>query len=271
MIRRAVIMMMCVGMFMGVNADDDDEDELEAIKIDSAAQIPEEQRLGGSGVVEIGLINLNLEPIKKIVKEDLDKGGFNFDNNTFSTIGVIGYAGQRRNGIRIGCGGWVGYNSIYSDKWTSHADSAALENGSDSLVDSIIQLHLAFAHMGLVVEKSFAVAKNVNIYAGGLIGGGALLAIEDRKLGGTAFSTVDTGHAEKDHDEDADDIRAALAPVWALDIHGGITYSVTKWLHLGIDGTALMYYSSSGFQPKYGSFWTFNPGVKLRFIFGTSV
>ena len=267
MIKRTTILLLSTGLILNAFCGNDTKDSLD---LQPTVQVPNEQKIGGSGVIEIGLTNLDLDPIKKITKEDLDKGGFNFDQNTFLTLGFIGYAGQRRNGMRFGLGGWAGYNSLYSDKWSSKASDSAIFYGSDTTVDSIIQLHLIFANAGLVVERSINLTKNFNIYAGGMFGGGALLAIEDRKLASGAFIKPNNNSDWQSDTVDTEN-RIAWAPVWAFDIHGGFAYSFTNWMHLGIDGSTLFNYSSRGFQSKYGSFWTVNPGIKLRLIFGTSV
>jgi|GEM_PF-1443144 len=274
MFKKLAVLLLGTGMiFSSVYCDDDEDDidEDDTIKIEQEVEIPYDQRLGGSGVFELGLTRINLHAVEKIVTDEIDKGGFDFHENVFTTLGVIGYAGQRRNGMRIGCGLWGGYNSLFSDKWTTRASQNAILNGRDTLIDSIIKLHLIFGHAGLVVEKSFKVGNNLNLYAGGMLGGGILMAIEDRRLGSGAFYNSDNDNYD-DWDSDTVEIdnRVALAPVWAFDIRAGFTYSFTKWLHVGLDGSSLFYYSQSGFQSKFGSFWSVNPGVKLRFVFGTS-
>lgn len=274
MFKCAFFLLLGTGLLFNSFCDDDETENNNDPQIQSAieseVEVPYEQSIGGSGVFEIGLTRLDLDPIKKIVKGDLDKGGFDFDENTFATVGLIGYAGQKRNGMRIGLGAWAGYNSLYSDEWSVRAGDSLIRLGSDTIVDSIIQLHLIFAHGGLVVERSFKVFENFNLYAGGMIGGGAMVAIEDRKLANGAFNKPDD---DTDWESDSCNYenRVAWAPLWALDIHGGFTFSLTRWFHLGLDGSTLFYYSSGGFQSKYGNFWTVNPGIKIRFVFGTSV
>lgn len=276
MFKTALFLLLSAGlMFNAFSHDHDheykwDDDRKIPSAVESEVEVPYDQSIGGSGVFEIGLTRLDLDPIKKIVKGDLDKGGFDFDENTFATVGLIGYTGQKRNGMRIGLGAWAGYNSLYSDEWTVRANDSLIRLGSDTLVDSIIQLHLIFAHAGLVVERSFKVLENLNLYAGGMIGGGAMVAIEDRKLANGAFNKVNNNSNWESDTCDYEN-RVAWAPLWAFDIHGGFTYSLTKWFHLGLDGSTLFYYSSGGFQSKYGNFWTVNPGIKIRFVFGTSV
>ncbi|NLG19140.1 MAG: hypothetical protein GX556_17590 [Fibrobacter sp.] len=242
-------------------------------------ELPEEKKTGGAGCFEIGFTSLDLEPLEKVVKKDLDKGGFDFDRNIFFTIGGQGYFGPHRNGIRLGWGGWGGYNSKFSAIWSGRADSAYIDRAGDTLVDSVIQLHTLFAHTGLILERSFSLTKNLNVFAGGMIGGGIMAAIADRRSSKGAFREIDNDY---DYDDDDDDslkfegeflsgTSAALAPLFAFDLHGGLTYSVTNWMHLGIDASAVCYYSNTGFGYKYGNFMTVNPGVRVRVIFGNVV
>ena len=274
MIKSAAIILLGTGLMLsnGYCDKDDDDDEREEIKVVEDT-VPYDQRLGGSGIIEFGLTKFDLSPVKDIVKKELDRGGFDFDENVFPTLGIIGYVGPRRDGLRVGFGGWAGYKSLYSDTWTSRTSDSAIANGNDSLVDSTIQLHIVFAHCGLVMEKSFKVLDKLNLYAGGMLGGGGIVAIEDRQRGGGAFNSSSSSGNVDEWDTDSVDIgdnRIAIAPAWVFDLRAGATYTVTKWLHIGLDGSTFFYYSSSGFQSKYGSFWTVNPGVKLRFVFGTS-
>ena len=89
-IKRTAALLLGAGLLIGGFCDEDKEQ----LKIDAEVEVPYDQRIGGSGAIEIGLTNLDLEPIKKIVKGDLNQGGFDFNENTFSTVGLIGYAGQ---------------------------------------------------------------------------------------------------------------------------------------------------------------------------------
>lgn len=254
-----------------VNINADTIKKVDSIKIEQKAEIPDDEKIGGSGVFEFGLTRLNLDAVEKIVKDEIKNGNFDFDENIFTTIGFTGYAGQRKNGMRIGFGVWGGYNALLSDKWTTRATPAEISRGSDTLIDSVIKLHIMFAHAGLIVEKSFKVTNNLNLYAGGMLGGGLLMAVEDRRSGSGAFSKTDENYDEWDSDTvDNCDDRVAVAPLYAFDIRAGFTYSISRWFHIGLDGSSLFYYSQSGFQSKFGSFWSANPGVKLRFVFGTS-
>lgn len=230
-----------------------------------------DQKIGGAGGIEFGFLNLNMDPIEKITKKSFDVGGFDFNKNTFFTVNAVGYAGPKRNGVRIGVSGMLGYNSYMSDEWTTSVKGT--DGLNENTIDSVIQLHVVVGHIGFLAERSFRVSKNFNFYAGSMLGGGCMVAIADRRESNDAFKSIDHNY---DYDNDSldtntDRTSAAWAPLWAFDVHGGATYSLTNWMHVGIDGTLLVYYSSSGFDMKYGSFWNVNPGVRVRLIFGTSV
>ncbi len=270
----ALLMIGVTGLFFSAYCDDDETDEeQEDIEI-TTDTVPYDMRTGGSGVFEIGLMKFNLEPVEKVVKSTIDIGGFDFDEDVLTTIGFMGYAGQRRNGMRLGLGAWGGYGGFYGDTWATRSSPADIVRGRDSLIDSTIKMHVLFGHIGLVTEKSFKIEK-LNLYVGGMIGGGGILVIEERKEGNGAFhSSSNDNYSDTswwdDSESDETDDRYIGAAAWAFDIRGGFTYSFTKWLHAGIDGSTLFYYSSRGFNSRYGGFWTANPSVRLRLAFGSS-
>jgi hypothetical protein len=275
MIKKIALLMVGVtALFFSAYCDNDDEtdEEQEDIEI-TTDTVPYDMCTGGSGVFEIGLLKLNLEPVEKVVKSTIDKGGFDFDEDVLTTIGFMGYAGQRRNGMRLGIGAWGGYGGFYGDTWTTRSSPADIARGKDSIIDSTIQLHVMFGHIGLVTEKSFKINK-LNLYFGGMIGGGGIVVVEERKEGTGAFYSSSSDDADTSWWDDSEstetDDRYLAAPAWAFDIRGGFTYSFTKWLHAGIDGSSLFYYSSRGFNSRYGGFWTANPSVRLRLVFGSS-
>ncbi|NLD92127.1 MAG: hypothetical protein GX639_05600 [Fibrobacter sp.] len=268
----ALLMVGVTALFFSAYCDDDD-DEQEEIEI-TTDTVPYDMRTGGSGVFEIGLTKFNLEPVEKVVKSTIDIGGFDFDEDVLTTIGFMGYAGQRRNGMRLGFGAWGGYGGFYGDTWTVRSSPVDIARGRDSLIDSTIKMHVLFGHTGLVTEKSFKIDK-LNLYVGGMIGVGGIIVVEERMKGNGAFYSAsddydsDTSWWDDSESNETDD-RYLGAAAWVFDIRGGFTHSFTKWLHAGIDGSALFYYSSRGFNSRYGGFWTANPSVRLRLVFGSS-
>lgn len=238
-------------------------------------KVDDPDRITGSGYFELGAVHMDLDPVKKIVRE-FDGRKFDLDNNTFVSFGLAGYAGQKRNGFRAGMGLWGGYKPAFSDEWRSGTDSISAQLYGRTYLDSVIKLHIGFLHSGFMVEKSFLLRPNVSIYAGSMIGGGVLMALAEFMPADNAFRDIndhefdDDDYLEKDEDEE-DNLKLALATYWAFRINGGATYSFTKWMHVGMDFSALIQYSSSGFGNRSGNFCAVNPGVRLRVIFGTSV
>lgn len=242
-------------------------------------KVDDPERISGSGYVELGAVHLDLDPIKKIVKE-FDGSKFDLHNNTFVSFGTAGYVGQKRNGFRAGMGIWGGYKTEFSSEWRSPADSVSAQLYGKAYLDSVIELHIGFSHAGFMVEKSFLLNPNVNVYVGSMIGGGVLMALAEFKQADNVFRDIDDDYFDDDDDDypmdvirkDKEDrLKLALATYWAFRINGGATYSFTNWMHVGMDFSALIQYSSSGFGNRSGNFCTVNPGVRLRVIFGTSV
>jgi hypothetical protein len=273
MIRRTILTLVSAGLLSMTFADNDSAET--SINIDDSQKSEHISRFGGAGGVEFGLMYLDLEPIKKISKE-LVHQGFDFSDGTAPVIGMTGYFGQYESGIRIGGGAWVAYKAFTGDKWISPADSTTLRTKPNATVDSIVNLHVLHINSGFLVEKSFQITKNFECFAGGLIGGGVIMAIEDRKLYNGAFTNVTI--SDDDYNDSASNVQIAAAPFWSMDIHGGASYSFTKWMHLGLNGALNFNYSTSGFQATNGifsskndSFWTFNPALKVRLVFGSKV
>ncbi len=240
-------------------------------------KVDDPDRITGAGYFELGTVHLNLEPVKKIVKE-FDGRKFDLENNNFVSFGMAGYAGQKRNGFRAGMGLWGGYKTEFSNEWRSFDSISAQPE------DSVIKLHIGFVHTGFLVEKSFLLHPNVSIYAGSMVGGGILMALAEFMPADNAFRDIndhdydcdddydyDDDYLLTDEDKDDDKLKLALATYWAFRINGGAVYSFTKWMHVGMDFSALIQYSTSGFGNRSGNFCSVNPGIRLRVIFGTSV
>jgi hypothetical protein len=276
MVRRLISLVAISGLVVSLSAAEEDT-------------IDETKKIGGAGCISVGVMNLDLDPLKKVVEKDLQREGFQFDDNRFMTVSILGYSGPRRNGFRIGGTGTVGYNTLYSNSWKGVVkDSEYVATHPDSLMDSVVQLHNVLAFGGLVLEKSFNLPANFSLFAGGMIGAGVLVSIADYKMADDAFTdihrnnndgngeititndkiVVDNGNANDTvtHSED----KVAVAPLWAFDLHGGVTYTLTKWMHIGLDASITAFYSSTGFSYR-NHFSTVNPGLKLRLIFGNAV
>jgi hypothetical protein len=277
MIRKLISLVTISGLVVTLNAAENDT-------------IDENTKIGGAGCINIGVMSLDLDPLKKVVEKDLQREGFKFNDNKFIAVSFLGYSGPRRNGFRIGGTVTCGYNSLYSNSWKGVVkDSAYVATHPDSLMDSVVQLHNILAYGGLVLEKSFNLPANFSLFAGGMLGAGALVSIADYKEADDAFTSINR-HNNNDNSEvtitdekiivdngndnidtvDHSEDKIAVAPLWAFDLHGGVTYTLTRWMHLGLDASVTAFYSRTGFSYLSG-FHTVNPALKLRLIFGNAV
>jgi hypothetical protein len=204
---------------------------------------------GGLGPV-IGLYTINTKPIVNLINTVPRLSNFrskldgSFKN--FVLMGGMGY-GAVGNGLRIGGGGRGGAKKF----------SNILQN------DTTHTLEISIGFGGFLLEKCF-VTNKMNFFLGGMAGGGRIDAT-DFKLVGT--DTNDDDDHEQRYTNEFD------AGFMMLEFHGGFTYTLISWLHMGLDISMPFFISSSGFESKAGigigeGFMTINPGLRIRIMFG---
>jgi hypothetical protein len=213
------------------------------------------QGYGGAGGFSNRLVAINMNPVVDLVNTDGKLEGISFptlknDYRMLTMSGGLGYGGLG-NGIRIGGGGYGG-----SCKYVS---APFPKNGTAP--DSKVSLKVSFGYGGLLIEKA-RVKDNWNMYLGSFIGGGA---VGIQKI----TSPVGKTSAFSDSWTDPANGEQATAAFMATEFHGGATYTIVPWMHIGGDFNALFYYSSSGFGlATSSSFMGINPGIGFRVIFG---
>jgi hypothetical protein len=220
--------------------------------------------IGGSGGVSAGFMHLDMAPIKELVvrENDLSDKTFDLSDNSIFMFGGQGYVGPGK-GVRIGGGGWVGMKNYTSAPYTPLQDSSSISG------DSVVQLKVILPYGGLTVEKCY-VLRNMNIFVGGLLGGGAMVVQKTlyQADAASAFRHYDNSdYDDEEHDDFIDEF--AAMPFLAADLRAGITYSMASFMHLGFEGYALLIYSSDSFGYGYSSVATINPGIRARLVFGT--
>ena len=96
---------------------------------------------------------------------------------------------------------------------------------------------------------------------GGYLGGGSI------QLSTQEFDQNDYS-AFRSFDDDAEEENRIQAGFGLLEVHGGATYSLTNFFHLGMELTIPVFVSLDGFAPYTTEFVTPNPGINLKIIFG---
>lgn len=204
------------------------------------------QGYGGGVVIQPLLIVLKMKPVYELAHNDQVLRKWTFPELTEGyepvlATGALVYGGVGR-GLRVGVGGW-GAETYFGSR----------EEKSDSLM----VLKVATLYGGLLLEKVF-LRNNLNIFAGGMLGGGKL-KVDRGYQSSDAFKAVwdlEEGKTER-----------AEAVIAGLEIHGGLTVTVLPWMHIGGDLNGLVMFSVNGFGTGNG-FITANPGVRLRITLG---
>jgi len=208
-----------------------------------------ERGYGGGISLMPGIFAVNISEVKELrpilpVKYAGALSAIEGRYETFFLMGAAGYGGLG-NGLRIGGGGFGG-SRVYS---TQYGDTTAL-------------LELSAGFGGVLIEKCF-VSRNMNTTVGGMLGGGNLTVLPSFTT--DAFSDLD--------DLEDNEANALKAGFLLLEFHGGFTYTMVTWLHLGLDLSAPLFIATDGFKGRtdrsYTSgFFTINPGLKIKIVVG---
>ncbi|MBD3420859.1 MAG: hypothetical protein GF398_12135 [Chitinivibrionales bacterium] len=220
---------------------------------------------GGEGIFTPHILWLDDDFVRDILSDPVDSIAYrDYDRNNRSSygIGFMGYA-DASQGIRFGGGLWVSYRN-YQEQ--SLAAGSIFTAGSSSTAGEYVNLHVLPAYAGFILEKSFDMGV-MDIFGGGLFGGGAYTILKHRELSEDYYYSADYPGVDT---VASDETTAAVAPFIAFDLHGGTNFELTPIFHLGIEFYALFTHSPGGFVTgtRSASFSTVNPGIRLRIAFG---
>lgn len=202
---------------------------------------------GACGGYTPAVIAVNSLPLKVLISTMGITSGKTFALNTVNyemlyASGGMGYFGVG-NGVRIGGGGLSGERFFASNEFPP---------------DGALSLRLNVQYGGFLMEKS-AVHRNANFIAGGYIGGGTMTVCA-RGNQATGFTPA--------LQDDAREYNSVTAKFFLAEIHGGITYTVLPWFHVGAEASLPVFYSAEGFQGYPGMFLTVNPALRARLVIG---
>ena len=207
---------------------------------------------GGIGVTP-GMFAMNVRPVHQLL--DVISSSSDFRNISFPMhgnlqgffmMGITGY-GALGNGLRVG-GGYHSGSRSYSTR----------ENDTTYTID----VHTSFG--GFLLEK-VAVSGNMNWLAGGLAGG-AVIDVNPSKASNVLSHVNIDDDAGKEYNK-------LSASALLLELHGGFTYTMVSWFHVGGECSTPLYFSPSGFKTSAGQsltngFLTVSPGFRIRIILG---
>ena len=209
---------------------------------------------GGLGPTP-GIFAINFRPVHElleVISRDDEFRNINFPIEGtwqgFFLMGLTGY-GALGNGLRIG-GSFRGGSKSYS-----------IRTG-----DSTYSLEINTTFGGFLLEKA-AVAGSMNWFMGGMAGG-ANIRVQPSKA-----TTVLSSISSQVNGTSPQTFNKLRAPSLLLELHGGFTYTMINWFHVGLDLSTPLFFSPSGFrttgnQSLTDGFVTINPGFRFRIILG---
>jgi hypothetical protein len=204
---------------------------------------------GGLGPTP-GSYAINLDNIYEPVGYIEDAWDINFRINDsykfFFLMGLTGY-GAVGNGIRIG-GSFQSGSITYSVRKDTN----------------IYTLEVTTTFGGLLLEKAILTG-SMNWLVGGMAGGAKI----------ELNPYISRNYVPSLTDEyDTEEYSKITASSLLLELHGGFTYTMVRWFHIGLDFSTPLFFSPSGFKSSNGQsfsksgFTTINPGLRIRIILG---
>jgi hypothetical protein len=203
---------------------------------------------GGSGGPLAGVMAIYSRPLRDLISNEASLAGYSFVMNQyfepFVMNGGVGYGGVG-SGVRLGGGGMSGSRTFQS----------AIHN------DSVVELETSVAMGGFMIEKAF-VNDRMNFMTGGFLGGGSIKVKRS-----ATYYTLNSVFSSGDH-LDAPEHEEANARFTYLELHSGFTYSFGTFVHGGLNLSLPFFLSPEGFGNKSGDFYTVNPCISARVMFG---
>lgn len=217
---------------------------LNANKIENKAKSGRERGIGFSGGFYNGLGMINLNPVKDYLSNPrvFSKYSFNISNVGYELFPISGgtfYAGIG-NGIRIG------FSSMNGERNFS----------SNSISDTMINLKTEVHYNTFLLEKCI-IDDKFNYLVGACLGTGQMsVEYESIRNPSVFYSSVNYGSAE------------ITSQFGCFEIHGGATYTVLPFVHIGGEISLPTFISYEGFPFDANEYFTVNPVIKLKVVFG---
>ncbi len=216
------------------------EEKMDNVK--KKIDIANKKGYGFSGGPLFGILAVNIKPIEKLCRVDpyLSSKSFSFSQyhyEPFVMSGGMGIAGIG-NGVQLGGGGMHGNKKFNSRSYSS---------------DSIISLDVEVTFGGVIIRKVYQKDK-FNLKVSGLLGGGKI--------------KVKVNSANSVFDDYSDEGKETKARFFCLYPSIGCSYSLFPIFHIGLDVLSPLFISIEGFSARTSDFYTINPGIVLKLIFG---
>jgi len=205
---------------------------------------------GISGTSMYGANAIFIEPVEELAESHpyLSDKRFNFRRFGFEPFPMSGGEGfiGLGDGLRLGGSGYSGKRQFSSNRFDG---------------DSILVMNTRVSYGGFLIEKCF-VRDRWNLIAGASLGAGRFkVAISSQ------FNTYFYGE-DDDYFNESDWNDRQTAVFFLMEPHCGFSYSFFYFFHIGATVTLPAFMSLQKFNPYTDDFFTVNPGLYIRLVFG---
>lgn len=200
-----------------------------------------EIEFGGGGGPSVGLVVLDLSPVKDMISNNIAM--FREESPYYSLSVEESIAGTYENFFIVGGGGYAELGKGFRIGGAGYGAFRFYD-----LQNSEKRLKISLGYGGAVLEKAFY-KKRLEVALGTLLGGGGFTT-ELINPAGNSFPTVNS------------------ASLFTGDIHASGSFRINSIFKVGIELFALLLASESGFETGE-NFSTFNGGIRLQLFFGS--
>jgi hypothetical protein len=232
-------------------------------QVEGSSEYPDVGKSRTSFIVALEYTRFDVDPLEHLAQHDRSLTGkqFDFSDNQMLTFGLMWYY-SKDNSVRVGNGLYVGYKRFDSDVYRGAKNDTL--PGSLPPPDSLATLRVIPTYFGFLCEKAF-VYDPVNFFAGIMLGGNLTVVVKEEEEARLVSSFIDD---EDFGDDDGGRFSVALSPAIFWDVHGGMAFTLSENIHIGIDGVVRFSYAYEGFGAGFGDFLSVDPGVRVRLTFG---
>jgi hypothetical protein len=211
------------------------------------------------------IIWLDNGPLKDLIAKERDLRDHSFNVRGRDPVFMLGFGGihDHGNSLRIGFSLYGGYKSYESKTFTGGTTTTPR--------DSVIVLRFIPVYGGVSFDKIYRFYE-MTISFGAMLGGGVFIL--NREFydveGSGAFTDASYDDEDDNNDKDKHDKKGdwAFAGTAAFDFHAGVSFKLAPLLSLGIEASALCFYSPEGYGYATGEFFTISPGLRMRLNVG---
>lgn len=213
-----------------------------------------ERGYGGAFGPALSVYAIGMEPVNELIR--FMNNNTDFSNATINT---------KNSFARFQCSGFTGYGAVGNGLRIGGSYMKGSRSYTTFFNDTTFNLEITPSFGGLLLEKALVI-ENTNLYFGGTFGGGNIRVRPTKSTNALTLIAAESNKNRTNFNE-------LNAHSFLLEVHGGFTYTMINWFHIGADLSAPLFFSQSGFVTSgdhsiTNGFISINPGIRIRIMIG---